>query len=90
VVDGNPDCTVRVHRTLLTRALADGELRQKFAPLLASVLANRIDAMSDTVDLKAANLSMDGEWLAFDYSPAGGEEPSSRVALDAAVKRQLK
>ena len=58
---------------------------------MGGVLAGRIDASSDTIDLKAAKMSMDGEWLALDFSAPGGEEPTSRVALDdVPAERQLR
>jgi hypothetical protein len=92
VVDGNPDFTVRVHRTVLARALTGGELPETFAPIVGGVLAGRVDATRDTTDLKATNMSMEGEWLALDFAVAsGGEETASRVALDdVRTERQLK
>jgi hypothetical protein len=76
-VIGDPDVAVRVHRSLLSRAIADPELRENLAPLFGNVLKARFqpvasitmgadkDAPADT-----SQWSFDLDWLTLDYTDA--------------------
>ncbi|HEX4415318.1 MAG TPA: hypothetical protein VH107_16920 [Lacipirellulaceae bacterium] len=82
-VDGNPDCSVCIHRSVVPALLANTELREKFAPMLTSALV-----ISDNSDhaATAPKLSLNGDWIAIDLS--GGALPphvSSRVAANQSL-----
>jgi SLA1 homology domain 1, SHD1 len=74
-VQGDPDVAVRVHRSLLSRAIADPELRENLAPLFGNVLNARIEqvasvAMGADKDAPAdtSQWSFDMHWLTLDYT----------------------
>jgi hypothetical protein len=78
-VEGNPDVAVRVHRTMMTRAMADPEIRDDIGPLI-KLLQSRF-GQNETTDSKAdkglpngtAKWSFDLDWLSLDFkdSPLG-------------------
>jgi hypothetical protein len=87
-VEGNPDIAVRVHRTILARALSDARLREKFAPVLAGLLETRIAPETVTVLPKAEQTpqnstewSMGLDWLTFDFRDSKRQRSSLRVAV---------
>jgi hypothetical protein len=86
-IEGDPDITVRAHRTVLARVLSDSKLRERFAPILgSSILAStgppNVLAKSDQPRGKSSNVAMDGEWLVIAFTAGEREEPSPRVALE--------
>ncbi len=74
MVEGNPDVAVRVHRTLLVRAIADPQVREDLTPLLAKLLKTRITVKElrniEDEGLRLAEStkwSIDPEWLTLDF-----------------------
>ncbi len=73
-VDGNPDVAVRVHRAMLTRAIADPEVRDNWAPTFIKVLNARFRQNEDAkskADKKPApdttKWAFNLDWLAMDF-----------------------
>jgi hypothetical protein len=73
-VHGNPDVAVRVHRAILTHAVADPHVREDLAPFFAKLLNGRIDrgksvAASDKLEqvAESAKWSIDPDWLTLDF-----------------------
>jgi hypothetical protein len=73
-VEGDPDVAVRVHRTLLTRAITDPQVRQSLAPLFGKLLKARMEQGKAAVLGKQtdgpddAKWSLDAEWLTMDFA----------------------
>ncbi len=75
MVEGNPDVAVRVHRTLLVRAIADPQVREDLTPLLAKLLQTRITVKElrkiEDEGLRLAEStkwSIDPDWLTLDFT----------------------
>jgi hypothetical protein len=68
--DGNPECSVCVHRSIVGSLMANSELREKLAPMLTSVIGATA----------GPKLSMSGEWVALDLAGAQTAQAPSRVA----------
>jgi hypothetical protein len=73
-VDGNPDVAVRVHRAMLTRAMADPQVRDDWAPIFVKVLSARFsrnEGASSNADKKSpidtTRWAFDLDWLAMDF-----------------------
>lgn len=73
-VDGNPDVAVRVHRAMLTRAMADPQVRNDWAPAFIKVLNARFGQKEDAsskADKKSpvdnTKWAFDLDWLAMDF-----------------------
>src|SRR5262249_52978601 len=76
--EGNADCSVCIHRSVLPTLLANVELREKLAPMLAGA---RVINESPERASTALKISMNGDWIALDL--AGGNslaQTPSRVA----------
>jgi hypothetical protein len=74
-VDGNPDVAVRVHRAMLTRAMADPKVRDDWAPVFIKVLNTRFGRNEDAgskADKKSpidsSKWAFDLDWLAMDFT----------------------
>jgi hypothetical protein len=74
--EGNPDCAVRVHRSLVPSLLANAGLREKFAPMLTTSLI-----ASDATHDSGPKIGMRGEWVAIDLATPAEVEPDGRVAV---------
>jgi hypothetical protein len=68
--DGNPECSVCVHRSIVGSLMANSELRENLAPMLTSVIGATA----------GPKLSMSGEWVALDLAGAQTAQAPSRVA----------
>jgi hypothetical protein len=73
-VDGNPDVAVRVHRAMLTRAMADPQVQNEWAPVFIKVLNARFGQTENTgskADKKSpidtTKWAFDLDWLAMDF-----------------------
>jgi hypothetical protein len=73
-VKGNPDVAVRVHQALLSRAVADPQLKQDLAPMFAKLLKGRSNqkefSASGSVSERIADStkwSIDLDWLTLDF-----------------------
>jgi hypothetical protein len=91
-VDGNPDIALRVHRSMLMQVLADGQLRARVAPLIASALQTDLVGGHDTDGQTDINLtdSLRSEWLAIDIIDANAPWPSQRVAAEETGKTSVR
>jgi hypothetical protein len=76
-VKGDPDVAVRVHRSLLSRAIADPELRETLAPLFGNVLKARFQPVASITmgadkdaPTDSSQWSFDLDWLTIDYTDA--------------------
>jgi hypothetical protein len=78
---GNPNLSLRVHRKILARILADGELRTRLVSSFGQVFQARLMGGNVSNDAKA-NGSLDGEWLAFDVADASQLAVPARVAAE--------
>ena len=74
LVEGNPDVAVRLHRTLLVRAITDPQMREDLAPLVAKLLKKRVDSKElESVKSEGKRLadstkwSIDPDWLTMDF-----------------------
>jgi hypothetical protein len=86
-VVGNPDIAVRVHRSMLAHVVADAELRARFAPVVASVLQNRLvpgDILSREDKSRLPPTFVDNGWLKLDIVDAT-EIGAARIAMDQSV-----
>jgi hypothetical protein len=73
-VDGNPDVALRVHRAMLTRAMADPQVRDSWAPVFVKILNARFGQNEDAKskpDRKptpdTTKWAFDLDWLAMDF-----------------------
>lgn len=72
-VQGNPDVALRVHRAVLTHAVADRQVREDLVPLFTKLLNGRIDSGKLVAAGKleqvaeATKWSIDPDWLALDF-----------------------
>jgi hypothetical protein len=82
-VEGSPDISVRVHRSLLARARADSDVRERIAPLLGNATGSQLSG----TNLKIANWAIGIEWVALDLSTREQSEPVTRVAADDLIQR---
>ena len=73
-VVGNPDVAVRVHRALLSRTIADPELRKNLGPMFGKLLKARYAQEKKAVlnlgqdPPGGTKWSLDLEWLSMDYA----------------------
>ena len=74
MIDGNPDVAVRMHRAMLTRAMADPKIRDDLAPLFAKLLNARFAQNKDSGSKgekksppDTTKWSFDSDWLAMDF-----------------------
>ena len=82
-VEGQPEVAVRVHRSLLSRAISDPNLRERLMPLLG----NASQPQADETNLKIAKWKIGDQWITLDL--AAGNEPAgtTRVASDSQLRR---
>ena len=72
-ITGSPDVAIRVHRTLLTSALADPEISKNLAPVFGRLLKARIgESAAKAIEGSkpaedSTNLSIGLDWLTLDY-----------------------
>jgi SLA1 homology domain 1, SHD1 len=74
LVDGNPDVAMRVHRAMLTRAIADPQIRNDWGPAFIKVLNARFNhkqeagAQDDKKSpIDSTKWAFDLDWLAMDF-----------------------
>jgi hypothetical protein len=83
-VVGNPDISIRVHRSVLARALGDAELRERFAPGLGSALVGLIGTnespTNSSLKVAPSQWSMHGDWLTLEFADASQPQPTVTVA----------
>jgi hypothetical protein len=74
IVEGNPDVAVRVHRAMLTRAVADPQVRDNWGPAFIKALNARFgqnENANSKTDKKSptdtTKLAFDLDWLVMDF-----------------------
>jgi len=82
-VDGKPHVAVRLHRSLLARALGDPKLREKIMPLIGSVAQPQTAA----TNLGVEKWAIGNPWVALDLAAPDKAEPVTRVAAEDRVLR---
>jgi hypothetical protein len=91
-VEGNPEIAVRVHRTMLVRAMSDPRIRGMVAPFLGKTFETWVAATPDTPNvaksnLQVSNFSTGGEWTSLELTTSKEQEP--RVALEGQADGKL-
>ncbi len=91
-IEGRPQIALRVHRSVVGRALTDPKIREMIQPLFDSLLQNSTEqktASSTKVSPPVVQLrwSPDSAWLMLDYQGEGQPAPQVRTAQQAAPSR---
>jgi hypothetical protein len=81
--EGNPNLSVRIHRSLMASLLANTDVREKLASSLGGVLTGGVTTPANA---SSPNWSMSGEWLAIDLSGTPTIEVPQRLATTAAAQ----
>jgi len=84
-VEGNPEIAVRVHRTMLVRAMSDPQIRGMIAPFLGKTFETWVAATPETpnvpkTNLQVRNFSTGGVWTSLELTTSDGQSP--RVARE--------
>jgi hypothetical protein len=85
--DGNPNCSVCVHRSVIPALLANAELRETLAPMFTSALA--INENSEHA-ASAPRFSMNGDWISLDLTASNSpvlQTPSRMAATQGLTSR---
>lgn len=91
-IEGNPEIAVRVHRTMLVRAMSDPQIRGMVAPFLGKTFETWVAATPETpnnpkTNLQVSHFSAGGEWTALELTTTGEHAP--RVAFEGQADGKL-
>ena len=91
-IEGRPQIALRVHRSVVGRALTDPNIREVLQPLFDSMLQNSTEqktasSMKVAQPIVQLRWSPDSDWLMLDYQGEGQPAPQVRTAQQAAPPR---
>jgi hypothetical protein len=91
-IEGNPEIAVRVHRTMLVRAMSDPQIRGMVAPFVGNAMKTWVAATPETANipktnLQVSNFSTGGEWTTLELRTSDEQVP--QVAREEQANRKV-